>query len=312
MGQKFCTICGAVLPEGVKFCESCGAAVEPSPPSTFPSVSSLAPAIPVPPVPAGTLKGSPLPKIIAGIVIVLVLLAGAAYIFVLPKISGGSSPSALPGGTGAPVTTSMTTVVTASTPVTAAPTTVPTPTPDPFPNALLVKDGFPFGSDKVASEATVYRVWMNDTYQWHNDMDNRYYTEPRIPNPGFKYLFVFLNVFNKGDTRVWPPTPGSVKVYYKGDVYSPDPIHFLPDKSSDRKATAIEVKEVQYFSKLFGSEYVEDYGYSHGTQYAYLYPGKSNAIDGYLIYRVPASLTLDKAYARVEFNGNDVGVWKLG
>jgi hypothetical protein len=239
-------------------------------------------------------------------VIVLVVLARAAYIFVLPKLSGGSSPSALLGGTGAPSTVSTTAVVTVSTPV----TTAPTPTPDPFPNALQVKDGFPFGSDKVASEATVYRVWMNDTYQWHNDMDNKSY--PEKANAGNKFLFVFLNVYNKGDTRVWPPTPDSVKIHYNGVVYSPDPIHFLQDKSSDRKATAIKIKEVQYFPKLFGSEYVEDYDYSHGTQYAYLYPGKSNAIDGDLIYQVPASLTPDKAYARVEFNGNDVGVWKLG
>jgi len=35
---------------------------------------------------------------------------------------------------------------------------------------------------------------------------------------------------------------------------SVDPTYFFPDKSSDRKATAIEVEEVQYFSKLFGTE----------------------------------------------------------
>ncbi|MDO9325722.1 MAG: zinc ribbon domain-containing protein [Methanoregula sp.] len=310
MVQKFCTICGSALPEGMKFCESCGAAVESPVPSSPPSMSSPAPAMPVSPVPAGTLKGSPTPKIIAGIVIVLIILAVAAYIFVLPKMSGGSSSSSLPGSTGTPVTTSMTAVVTASTPMTSAITAAPTPTPDPFPNALLVKDGFPFGSGKVASEANVYRVWMNDSYQWHNDLDNNYYLEKA--KSGNKFLFVFLNVYNKGDTRVWPPTSGNVKVYYNGVTYSPDQNHFLPDKSSDRKATAIEVKEVQYFSKLFGSEYVEDYGYSHGTQYAFLYPGKSNAIDGYVIFQVPTSLTPDKAYAQIEFNGNEAGVWKLG
>jgi hypothetical protein len=310
MGQKFCTICGAVLPEGVKFCESCGAAVEPSVPASSPPASSPAPAMPGYPVPAGTQKGSPLPKIIAGIVIVLVLLAGAAYIFVVPGIAGGSSSLAIPGLSGVTPSPSPTAVVTTMPPVTVATTVAPTPTPDPFPNALQVKDGFPFGSGRIESEANVYRVWMNETYQWHNDNDNNYYTEK--PKAGSKFLFVFLNVYNKGDMRVWPPTPGSVTVHYDGDVYTPDPNHFLPDKSSDRKATAVEVKEVQYFAKLYGSEYVEDYGYSHGTQYAYLYPGKSNAIDGYLIFQVPASMNPDKAYARVEFNGNEVGVWKLG
>ncbi len=189
-------------------------------------------------------------------------------------------------------------------------TAAPTPTPDQFPNALPLKEGFLFGEDKIASEGTVYRIWINETYLWHNDMDNKYYLQK--PKPGNKYLFVFINVFNKGDTRIWPPTSGNIDVYYDGQKYSPDPTHYLPDKSSDRKATAIEVKEIQYFSKLFGTEYVEDFGYSHGSQLAYLYPGRSNAIDGYLVYEVPALLTPEKAYAEIVFNGNTVGVWKLG
>jgi hypothetical protein len=188
-------------------------------------------------------------------------------------------------------------------PATAAPTT------DPFPNALHLKDSFPFGEGKIASEGTVYRIWINETYFWHNDMDNKYYVQK--PKPGYKYLFLFINVFNKGDSRIWPPTSGNINVYYNGQKYSADPTHYLPDKSSDLKATAIEVKEIQYFPKLFGTEYVEDFGYSHGAQLAFLYPGRSNAIDGYLVFEVPASLTAEKAYAEIAFNGNTVGVWKL-
>jgi len=112
--------------------------------------------------------------------------------------------------------------------------------------------------------------------------------------------------------NIWPPSSGEFVVHYNGQDDSPDPTYYLPDKSSNRKATAIEVQEIQYFSKLFGSEYVEDFGYSHGTKLSYLYPGKSNAIDGYLIFEVPASLTPKKAYAEIEFNGYHVGVWKLG
>jgi hypothetical protein len=310
MGQKFCTGCGAALSEGIKFCEICGTPVDsatpapaqhlPSPiqhePVTVPAVSS--------PPPPDRLGKIPV-KIVAGIIIVLVIAAAAVFV-ILPKISNGMSGLS-PGL--ASVTGTITPLPTI--PVTTIPTTVvPTPTPDPFPNALLLKDGFPFGEGKITSEGTVYRIWINETYHWHNDMDNKYYLQ--TPKPGNKYLFVFINVYNKGDTRVWPPTSGNVVVHYNGREYSPDPAHYLPDKSSDRQATAIEVQEVQYFSKLFGSEYVEDFGYSHGSQLAYLYPGKSNAIDGYLVFEVPASLTPEKAYAEIVFNGNDVGVWKLG
>jgi len=309
MGQKFCIVCGAALSEGKKFCESCGTPVDPATPAPAQQLSAPAMQEPVtlPPAASPPLPGrfGKMPvKIIAGIVIVLIIAAVAVFV-VLPKVSGGSSRIS-PGpvsGTGT-ITTPPTVLVTA------VPTTVvPAPAPDPFPNALLLKDGFPFGEGKIASEGTVYRIWMNETYSWHNDMDNKYY--PQKPKPGNKYLFVFINVFNKGDTRVWPPTSGNIVVHYNGQEYSPDPTHYLPDKSSDRQATAIEVKEVQYFSKLFGSEYVEDFGYSHGMELAYLYPGKSNAIDGYLVFDVPSSLTPEKAYAEIVFNGNEAGVWKL-
>ena len=243
-------------------------------------------------------------KIIAGIVVLIIAIA--AVFFVVPEISD-SSPGVPPGpapGTG--IVTTQTTVPVSTLPA----TVVPTPTPDPFPNALLLKDGFPFSEGRTASEATVYRVWINETYQWHNDMDNKYYLQE--PKPGNKYLFVFISVFNKGDVRVWPPTSRNIVVHYDGQVYSPDPSHYLPDISSDREAKPIEVQEIQYFSKLFGTEYVEDFGYSHGMELAYLYPGKSNAIDGYLVFEVPAPLTPKNAYAEIVFNGKDVGVWRLG
>ncbi|MCK9592191.1 MAG: zinc-ribbon domain-containing protein [Methanoregula sp.] len=310
MEQKFCNSCGSELSEGIKFCENCGTKIDQKTPlqPQPPPVSMREDPVTTPPVEAPPSAGSagkvPV-KIIAGIIIVLVI--AAALIFtLLPKISSGSDQSStgLIASTG---TVSSTITI----PVTTVPiTTAPTPAPDPFPNALLLKDGLPFGEGSVESEGTVYRIWMNETYSWHNDMDNKYYLQK--PKPGNKYLFVFVCVFNKGDNRVWPPTSGNIQVNYNGQKYSPDPNHYLPDKLSDRDATAIEVKEVQFFSKLFGTEYVEDYGYSHGAELAYLYPGKSNAIDGYLVYEVPSSLTPEKAYVEIAFNANTVGVWKLG
>jgi hypothetical protein len=140
----------------VKFCESYGAAVEFPHPSSSPTVNSPAPGAAVPPGAPGPAKRSQPLKIIAAIVIALVVLVGAGYFFVLPKLSGGASPLAFPGLSGTVATPTPTPFVTVPAPVTVATTIAPTPTPDPFPNALLLKDGFPFGSEKVASEATVY------------------------------------------------------------------------------------------------------------------------------------------------------------
>lgn len=300
MGKQFCTGCGAALTGGMKFCEQCGAPVcqEDTDPILPLSPPAAAPALTPPSPSPGPSKKIPV-ALIVGVAVVLVIAAVLA-VFILPGFSSGQSR------TSGPVTPSATTAA----PVATAVATTGTPVPDPFPNALRVKDGFPFGSGVVASEGTVYRVWINDTYQWHNDLDNHYYTQES--RGGNKYLFIFVNVYNNGTMQVWPPASSQIKVYYDGRWYSMDPTHRLPGNSKNIRDSPIEIKEVQYFSKLYGSEYVEDFGYSHGDQIGFLYPGKSNAIDGYLIYEVPASLTPDKAIVQIPFNGNDVGVWRLG
>jgi hypothetical protein len=311
MGQKFCTTCGAVLSEGKKFCERCGSPVVSDPVGSVPQS-----AVPVGP-PAGIASGVSSPErpkgtkkqlLVAAGILLLVIAAGAGF-FLLPKLSGtGTSPGWLPGS----VMTAQTTVpvTTASLPAAITTTSTPIPEPDPFPGALNLKDRFPFGSEKVASEATVYRYWINDTYEWHNDMDNHYYVQS--PKAGNKYLFVFVQMINIGDTRVWFPAAGSVVVNYNGVRYYQDQSHYKPDKAHDVKETPVEVKEIQYFHTLNGDEFVEDFGFSHGTELAYLYPGSSNAVDGYIIYEVPKSLNPEETYVMIPFNGQDQGVWKLG
>jgi zinc-ribbon domain len=311
MGQKYCPLCGAALPEGIRFCEQCGSPVIPD--SFSPVLQPASPVGPpsgIPPViasPEGRKRTRP--KIIVAFIFILLIIAAAVAFLILPNMSGpGTSRGSLPGS----VTTVQTTIpiVTASPPTTSMTSSSPTPKPDPFPDALSLKERYPFGSGKVASEATVYNYWINDSYEWHNDMDNHYYVQK--PRAGNKYLFVFVHLVNNGDTRVWFPPAGSVIVHYEDARYYQDQSHYKPDKASDLKATPVEVNEIQYFHKLNGDEYVEDFGFSHGTELAYLYPGMSNAVDGYIIYEVPQSLTPEKTYVEIPFNSQDRGVWRLG
>jgi hypothetical protein len=308
MGQQFCTICGAKLSSGIRFCESCGAPVEPELPkqSTTPATT-----ITNPPAGSGPVRGhqdagsGKIPVTILAGIVILLIIAAVAVMIMLPKLQD-SGISGINGGS-TPASTAIPTQV--STPETIAATPELTSTPDPFPGAFRMGERMPFGSGEVASEGTVYRYWINDTYQWHNDMDNKYY--PQKPGPGNKYLFIFVHMVNHGTTRVWLPHAGTIRVYYDGNMYSQDQNHYKPDKTGDLKATAIEVGEVQYYHKLNGDEYVEDFGYSHGTELGYIYPGRSNAVDGYIIYEVPQSLTPDKTYVAISFNGQDQGIWKL-
>ena len=307
MGQQFCTACGSKLTPGTKFCENCGAPVEPAPPGA--AVSS--PVIPaqIPPAdPApGSKRISPL-VIVAGIMIVLVIIAAAAALVILPNVLGGSLPS-LPGQA-TTVPTTIPTPVPTTIPVTV--TTVPTPVPDPFPDAYHIRELFSYNEGKYASRATVYRYWVNETYHWHNDLDNKYYTEPGRPDPASKYLLVFVNIENLGSDGYPYPKSNMIVIHNGGQVYHVDTAHFLPDKSGGRDETPVEIQEIELFSDYYNLEHVEDYGYSHGTTQDFVYPGQGNAVDGYLIYKVPASLKPEESYVEIVFDGQDHAVWKLG
>ncbi|RPI40547.1 MAG: zinc ribbon domain-containing protein [Methanoregulaceae archaeon] len=307
MAPKYCTACGEALSEGKKFCESCG-----SPVVQESIVTPQQPAVPAglsagipPPVPSPEEGKSTKRTIrIVAILFLLIVVTGAGILIlpemVMTKISQEPMPgSATPAETIIPIAT-----------VPAETVSLPAQKTDPFPDALRLQERLHFGTGTVAGEATVYKYWINDTYQWHNDMDNHYYVQK--PEAGNKYLFVFVHMQNNGDTRVWFPPAGSMIVYYNGAAYHQDQSHFKPDKSEDFRETPVEVKEVQYFPKLNGDEYAEDFGFSHGTELAYLYPGGSNAVDGYIIYEVPQSLTPEKTYVGIPFNTQDQGVWKLG
>ena len=307
MGQQFCTACGAKLSGGTKFCETCGAPVE----QVQPDLAAPSPAVPVQspaPAPVPPTPGRKFPlMIVAGILIVLVI-AAAVILIILPGANNGSLPPFAGQATTVP-TTNPTPV---STTIISTTVTTPTPVPDPFPDALGIKELFSFNEGKYASRATVYRYWMNETYHWHNDMDNKYYTEPGRPNPDYKYLFVFVNIENIGSDGYPYPKSNMIVVHNNGQVYSVDTSHYLPDKAGDRDATPVEIQEIELLSDYKNLEHVEDYGYSHGTTQDFVYPGAGNAVDGYLIYRVPATLKPEESWVEIVFDGQDRAVWKLG
>jgi hypothetical protein len=198
-----------------------------------------------------------------------------------------------------------------TTPTTLLTTTPPTPTPEPYPTALKLKQVFNFSSGKTASEATVYRFWINDTYQLFDPRETRYVT--KHPSAGNKYLVVFVNVVDKGTARQISPKASKIVVRFNDGIYYMDPAHALPKtlKNIDAPPEIIRIGEIEFFHTLNGDKYVEDFGFRDGYEQAYVNPGVSNAMDGYIIYEVPASLTPDTTYVEIGLNSQDSAIWKL-
>jgi hypothetical protein len=181
----------------------------------------------------------------------------------------------------------------------------------PSPVILNFKEDYPFGNGtRWNSVATVYRFWINDSYSWFSPDDNRYYH--KITPAGKKYLFVFISMVDMGKDRAPLPQQNNIYLLYDDKILSPDPSHILPTKNPDSSPKVVRIEEVEWSKKRFDTEYVEDFGYSHGQRLGYINPGVSNAVDGYIIYEVPASLTPENAYLAIVMPQSDIAIWKLG
>ena len=181
----------------------------------------------------------------------------------------------------------------------------------PSPVVLNFTEDYYFGnSTKWNSVATVYRIWINESYRWFSPEDNRYYN--KTAPSGKKYLFVFISMVDMGKDRAPLPQQSNMYLLYDDVISSTDPTHILPTKNPDASPKVVRIAEVEWSKKRFDTEYVEDFGYSHGQRLGYINPGVSNAVDGYIIYEVPESLTPENAYLAIVMPESDIAIWKLG
>lgn len=177
-------------------------------------------------------------------------------------------------------------------------------------NPLKMEEGYLFGNGtKWISEVKVNRFWMNDSYRWYNPEELQYDT--RTAPAGKKYLFVFLSFVNYGTQRAPLPPQGNIYILFDNVMIPPYVQHPLPMKNPDSTPRVVRIAEIEYSHKVYSSELVEDYGYSHGQKLEYIAPGESNAVEGYIIYEVPASLTPEKAYVLIVLPDKNQAVWIL-
>ena len=156
----------------------------------------------------------------------------------------------------------------------------------------------------------MYRIWINDTYRWFSSEDNWYST--KVAPAGKKYLFVFISMVCRGTDRAPLPQQNNIYILYDNAIIAHDPAHALPTKNPDSSPKVIRIGEIESSKNLLATEYIEDFGYSHGMRLGYINPGESNAVDGYSIYEVPASLKPENAYVSIVMPEGDTAIWNLG
>lgn len=176
---------------------------------------------------------------------------------------------------------------------------------------LKLRQSFLFGNNTTwGSEVTLTRIWINDTYHWYNPEELQYDT--RIAPEGKKYLFIFLSMVNRGTERAPLPPQANIYVLCDNSVISHYASHPLPMKNPDSTPRIVRIAEIEYSHKVYSSELVEDYGYSHGQRLAYITPGESNAVEGYIIYEVPASMIPETTYVKAILPDKSEATWVLG
>lgn len=138
--MSFCTSCGKEAPPGTKFCEYCGAPLEqPAAPAAMPAPAPVPPVASMPPPVSAPppSQGSGTFLLVAGIIVILIVIAGI-YFVGLPLVSSS------PGKDGA------------ARPVTANPT--------PLPAAPATPEAMPPAATEPPAASQTYEEKYTETY----------------------------------------------------------------------------------------------------------------------------------------------------
>jgi hypothetical protein len=225
----------------------------------------------------------------------IVSLAAVAALILLIVFSGCTGTPSAPQ----PVTTAV--------PVTTVATPAPTPTANPFPNALALNVPLSLGAGKKTGEMTVSAYKLKPTYTWVDpswnspqeqaassgplEVQKGYNTAK--PHEGNTFLFIYLGVVGTGTEPVYAPSPHQIVVASEGKTYQYSSL-------ASAQTTVNGESGAQY-----------DYQISTGGTGGYVQPGKSNAVKGFLIYEVPATLVPEKTIVLTTPDPATRGEWKL-
>jgi hypothetical protein len=214
---------------------------------------------------------------------------------------------------------------------TTAPTEIPTPIPTPAPvptldwsqcgvqdNCYHLKewamwyrqDANNFGED-LRAWFTVYDFKVMKSYHYHSVSWNRNFKETALP--GWTYLVIFINLYSDGDdTRMYVFPRHLFNIQVRDQLYS-------PEDEIDPTLRITEFDVLQNYGRTgtpvpYPYKIIQEKGTGIITaeEQQILYNGRSNAVDGYIIYMVPEGINLSEV--KVAASLRDLGgmaYWKL-
>lgn len=208
----------------------------------------------------------------------------------------------------------------------------------PLKGTLSLREFYQYGNSDRRCIATVYNTTTLPFYFWWWNEYNRFVMQ--TPEPGNKYLVVFVRIENRGQYSAIVPSADAIIVTYHGTTYTHQSYFnttYISDWQNDYYSTHLDKLPYQWIREV--GQMKRDYAYLTGYNVFgqnttrtdnltdapnpgsdingkgfFLQPGSSNAIDGYLIFDVPDAVAKDpqNAYVQVAFNNISATRWRLG
>ena len=182
-----------------------------------------------------------------------------------------------------------------------------TPAVSAFPGALVMGQYATFGTEGRQAKATIYKAEIRPNYNWTaptfnspgsqsaasrpNEVQHGYNTQK--PKEGNTFLFIYVSMVNTGTAAIYAPSASQFVISANGTTYNYNSV-----QSADVVIDTVP-----------GTQY--DYQIGRGGLVGYIQPGESNKADGYLIYEVPATISLKDAYVLVNLDYQNRAVWRL-
>ena len=174
------------------------------------------------------------------------------------------------------------------------------------------------GKQDMKVTTIVYNYMTFDKLHWFNPTDYKYYEQIPV-NPNNKFLIVFVYTFMDDiigdDTRMWLINRSMIGVQYNNRMYTPLEYPYqIRYKELEESFTFDNTLRVQAFKqmRLYNEEeYAIKTAGETSEEIYYLRGGKSNAIDGYLIFEIPKNADMKNTIVRINFYEFGSSAWRL-